>query len=280
MENLLNFCLKALGLTLLFTACGSPNQKCYKAQLSPVEKSTFANQMSHRFYQGSPQEQMLYRDALKLDDKSAALNRERGIAFLKRGIFSEYNNGYPQAEKYDPLHWQGWCGYLHLYFHRDYENAIEDFIALDSLTPNITDYPQSTSDKLMRGIAYMQLKQYENALANFDIFLKEETAAVEEKYLGSPIWAFRSCVLDSLGHHQKAIEALEHGIKVCQGENSELWFYRGKHHFLNKEFKQAKDCLNKALQQNQEGYTFHRPYVEEFLEIQEPEIQDLLAQIP
>jgi hypothetical protein len=60
--------------------------------------------------------------------------------------------------------WQGWRGYLKLFFYRDYESAIADFNATDTLTTGFTDYPQSMSVDYLRGLAYFQLGEEEKAL--------------------------------------------------------------------------------------------------------------------
>jgi len=55
-------------------------------------------------------------------------------------------------------------GYLFIYFFRDYQNAIANFNASDSLTPNHIDSPQGHSVDCGIRHSYLGAKDYENSI--------------------------------------------------------------------------------------------------------------------
>ena len=217
-------------------------------------------------------------EALAFAPDIAALHRERGIAPAKRGLKSVWPHGYDRAAELDPLNWQGYRGYLHLYFQRDYRRAIADFDALDALTPGHTDYPQSNSVHYMRGVAYMQLREYDTALDYFERWLTEETAHVEERYLGPQVWQYRAVCLDALGRGEEAEASLRRGLEVLDGESAELWYYLAERTAAAGEREAACSMLREALRQAEVGYTFSRPYVEDFYEVDAHEVRHRLGE--
>jgi len=232
--------------------------------------------MVQRYYQGSPEEQMTLRYALALDSTNADLFREQGIAWAKRGLKSQWQ-GYDVAARLAPEYWLGYRAYMHLYFNRDYKRAIEDCDVLDALTPGFTDYPQSTSVHFMRGVANMRLGEYQKGLDWFDLWLKEETENIELKYLGAPVWQYRAVCLDGLGRSEEAEASIRKGYEVCSGENAELAYYIGRRHEVRGENQKAAEFYRAALRQLKIGYSFDRPYVEEFYEVEKEEVEDRIA---
>ncbi len=227
--------------------------------------------MVQRYYQGSPEEQMTLRDALSFDPDNAALQRERGISWAKRGLLSEWK-GYDEAVRLDPINWIGWRGYMHLYYRR----AIADFDALDTLTPG-RDYPQATSDLYMRGVAYLMLEEYETALDHFDRWLAEETERVEEVYLGPSPWVYKAAALDSLGRTNEAIATLLYGLRVQEGKSAELQFYYGRYLARAGQAASAQRHFEAALRNVRIGYSLKRPYVTDFYEVEEVEIAEAMT---
>ncbi len=272
--------LAVLALALMTLGACQQTPAHYQRALSDMERADVAKVleggMVQQYYQGTAAEQMTIRYALSLDSANADLHRERGIAWAKRGLKSKWQ-GYDDAARLDPLQWQGYRGYMHLYFNRDYRRAIADFTALDSLTPGQTPYPQATSVHYMRGVAHMQLGEYATALDYFDRWLAEETVRVEEIYLGPQVWQYRAVCLDSLGRTSEAEQSLAHGLKVAEGNSGELWYYLGRRHEARGGFAEAQRHYTEALAKAKRGYTFSRPYVEEFYEVSVREIEERMG---
>src|SRR5688500_7323755 len=121
-------------------------------------------QAEKHFNQGSPENMELIETAIELDPNNSAAWRELSVPYLKRGLGHEWKPLFDKAVEIDPISWQGWRGYLKLFFYRDYEGAIQDFNATDTLTPNFTDYPQSLSVDYLRALAYLQLKDFDASI--------------------------------------------------------------------------------------------------------------------
>jgi len=155
----------------LFIVACQKKESLYKYEFSDEEKLQFAKNFISglgNYYQGSESWQFLLKDAKMLAPEIAEVHRELGIPPLKRGIISQFYAPYERAVQLDAVSWQGWRGYLFLYFYRDYDRAIKDFDELDPLTPDFVDYPQSQSIDFMRGVAYLMKDDYQKALEYFD----------------------------------------------------------------------------------------------------------------
>lgn len=185
MENLSNFCLSAVLFSLLFIGCQS-SESLYKRSFDEEEKLQYAEQFLNGmgyYYQGSVDEQFIIKEVMKHNPNHPDVHRELGIPALKRGMISEMYAPYDRSIQLDPSAWQGYRGYLFLYFYRDYERAIKDLDESDALTPNFVDYPQAQSVDFMRGTAYLMKGEYDEALRYFDKHFEYEKGEVGVKYM-------------------------------------------------------------------------------------------------
>jgi len=269
-------------LMLLITCCISISCQqttgLYKKEFTTKEKEKLAKQMPNsllrKFYQGSVSEVMVLREALMFLPRDAKLWREIGVPYGKRGMAAEFYENYGKAVKYDPLNWQGWRGYMYLYFYRDYERAIADFDSLDKLTPNFVDYPQSTSIHFMRAICYLQLDDYDKALTYWDLHLEEELKTGTEDYIDPKTFLFQGITYYKKGDLIKAQESIDRGLKHIKN-NADLWLWSAKLALHNNELDKALKALEKAQTQFDKGYYNYRRYVEEFYQMYQSDIDEL-----
>lgn len=249
----------------------------YKRTFSEEEKLKLTDQMTnglHRFYQGSVAEVMILEEAISLRPEQADLWREKGAATLKRGMAADFHEFYGKAAQYDPAGWLGYRGYMYLYFYRDYERAIKDFNTLDDLTPDIVDYPQSTSIHFMRGICYLQLGEYKKALSFWDRHLVEELRTTTEEYIDPKTYLFQGITYWKMGDFEKANSSFERGLKN-HPYNADLWLWTAKMAIQNGDSNMAKQALEKAQTQFDKEYQNYRPYVEEFFQMYQSDIDEL-----
>jgi len=254
----------------------------YKKEFTTEEKKRLAKQMPNsllrKFYQGSVSEVMVLREALTFQPKDAKLWREIGVPYGKRGMAAEFHENYGKAVKYDSLNWQGWRGYMYLYFYRDYERAIADFDSLDKLTPNFVDYPQSTSIHFMRAICYLQLEEYDKALSYWDLHINEELKTGSEDYIDPKTFLFQGITYYRKGNLVKAQESIDRGLKHIKN-NADLWLWSAKLALQNNQRQKALAALEKAQTQFDKGYYNYRSYVEEFYQMYQSDIDDLKKDI-
>ena len=159
-----------LSLILSLPSCTPSGDTRYRKTYTTEEQRQLARQLVAAVgtrNQGTPAEQMLLREARRLDPTNAAVYQQLGDPYLYRGLVTAFPNYYGKAVQLDPLAWTGWRGYLYLYNYRDYGRALADFDATDLITPGVVDYPQSTSVDYMRGVCYLRLGRYHRAIEYF-----------------------------------------------------------------------------------------------------------------
>jgi len=262
----LKYCL-SLAILLSLWACEQPTP-LYKRTFTPAEKAEIGENLIHgisTYYQGTAPRQFLLRESQMLYPDNADVYREFGAPLVKRGFAAKLHEVYAKAVELDPVAWQGWRGYLYLYFYRDYERAIYDFNTIDSLTPNFVDYPQSQSVHFMRGICYLQLDQYEQALAFFDKHIEHETAEIGFKYIDTRTFLFKAITYWKQGKLRLAKETLELGLSA-NAKNADLLYWLAKYYRETGNKRLAANYIAQAKNQYKAGYHHHRPYVEEFYE--------------
>lgn len=265
MERSLIYCLSLVFLTL---AC-APKPELYKKSLSEEEKASYSKLFLKgigRYYQGSGPERHLLAEALKLDPDESYIWREIGVPFLKRGFANGFHHFYAEAMRCDPVEWAGWRGYLYLYFYRDYERALADFHATDTLTPDFIDYPQSHSVLYMSGVCYFQLSQYEQALDYFQQHLTHEREHVGTDFMNPISFIFTYHTYLKLERREEALKVLEEGLSIHQN-NADLWFWRAQEHQKSGQYSQSASCMKKAKELFEQEFYNNRPYVEEFFQL-------------
>ncbi|AXT49663.1 hypothetical protein D1818_02065 [Aquimarina sp. BL5] len=277
MERFKIFCLSFLCSLLLMTSC-SKQPQLYKKEFDETEKKKYAKQfieglkIAHN--QGSPEEHFLIKEAILLDATFSDSYREMGASRVKRGINTETMKKYAKAVSLDPESWQGYRGYLYLYFYRDYDNAIKDFDELDELTPNFVDYPQSENIDLMRGIAYMMKKEYPKAQEYFKKFFEHESKSGDLNYIESRAFMYYGITYFETGDLEKALEKFDLGIK--NNKNADLFYWKAKTmKALHKKPLEILALIKTSKELLSQGYNSRRPYVEEFYQTYIEDIEEL-----
>ena len=282
MVKLLNYYLKVLTICGIgFLSACEQAPILYKKEFSEEENKAIANQLLNRlsrYYQGSVPEQFLLDESAKLNPVNADVHRELGVPYLKRGLPVEYEKHYADAVKYGAVDWQGWRGYIYLYFYRDYERALADFQALDVLTPNFVDYPQSTSILYMSAICYMKLGDYEQGITYFDKHIEEELRTSTEDYIDSKTFLFKGICYYKQGAFAEAEASIARGLTNAP-DNADLWFWKAKMETEKGNKTIALNAIEKAQTQFDKDYHNHRPYVEEFFQIHQADIDELREKI-
>ncbi|MFM9838848.1 MAG: tetratricopeptide repeat protein [Cyclobacteriaceae bacterium] len=266
MVKSLKFCLSLFAL-LALSNCQNPDEyKEYSISERKKMSIEYLENGEKNFGQGSPQNMELIEIAIKLDTTNAAAWRELSVPYLKRGIPHEWKQLFDKAVKIDPTVWQGWRGYLKLFFYRDYEAAIDDFNATDTLTPGFTDYPQSMSVDYLRGLAYFQLGDSQRALDYYTKYINEVTAKSGEDWVDVYAFIHRAIVFIKLNEYEKAITDLEKCLKYYSS-SSDAYYHLAAINLQLGRKQIAKEQIVKAKDLFEKGYYMHRPYVETFGQI-------------
>ncbi|MHA7057428.1 tetratricopeptide repeat protein [Aquimarina sp. M1] len=277
MERFKIFYRSVFCCALLMSSCDQ-QPELYKKEFDDAISKKYARQfikgLQGSYYQGSAEEQFLIQEAKHLDSTFSDIYREMGASRVKRGINTEAMKKYKKAVALDPESWQGYRGYLYLYFYRDYDNAIRDFDELDTLTPNFVDYPQSENIDFMRGVAYMMKKEYLKSQAYFEKFFEHESKSGDIAYVESRAFMYYGITYFETGDFDKALEKFDLGIK--HNKNADLFYWKAKTLMkLKGSSLKIKAMLEKSKQLLAQGYNSRRPYVEEFYQTYIEDIKEL-----
>jgi len=243
------------------------------------EKAADAAEFGFHFYQGKPQHMNAFAYAIELDSTNASNWRELSVTYLKRGIPHEWKSYYEKAVLNDSVTWQPWRGYLYLWFYRDYEKAIEDFNASDTLTPDFIDAPQGKSVDYWRGVAYLGLKNYKKSIIYFNKNIQQETKNGSEEWVDHKAFLFRGISYYELQDYEQAILNFDKVIKYSKDRTADANYYKAL--TLKKMNKDtlAKISAKKALDDFNSGYANKRPYVEEMKQIYREDITSLIKSL-
>jgi len=214
--------------------------------------------------QGSPESMKRIEEAIALDTTYAEAIRELSVAYLKRGIPHKWKPIFDKAVEKDAATWQPWRGYLYLWFYRDYEKAIADFNASDSLTDYI-DHPQGHSVDFWRGIAYLGLKDYENSISYWDKHITKETQDSGEDWVELEAFLYRGIAYFESGNAKKAVENFDKVIHYFK-QSADAKYYKAMI-LKNDDFAEAKLLIEDAIVDFKDGFYNNRPYVETLRQI-------------
>jgi tetratricopeptide (TPR) repeat protein len=269
-------------LTILFaSSCQRKEEIWYQKTFSPEERKELSLTLLDGIryhYQGSPACQMILQESLSYDPDNAKTHREIGVPYLKRGVASAFPHYYGKAAELDPLGWTGWRGYLYLYFYRDYERALADFNLTDTLTPNQVDYPQSISVDYMRGICYLMLDDYPNAIDYFDRHIAYETSITGFEYIDPKTLLYRGIAYLGLNQPDTAIHSFRSGLTI-DDENADLYYWLAQVQGQQGQLAKARQNLERAhIEFAKKNYN-RRYYVEEFFQTYETDLDALATQL-
>lgn len=229
------------------------------------------------FLQGSPQSMKLLEESIALDSTFAEALREYSVANLKRGMPREWKPKFDEAVYHDPYTWQGYRGYLYLWFYRDYRKAIADFDATDTLTPHV-DYPQGHSVDFWRGIAYLGLKDYDNSIAYWNKHISKETEDSGEDWVELEAFLYRGIAYYESGDNNMAIDNFDKVIQYFKN-SADAKYYKALILWQNKDIKQAKKLIEEAILDYESGYFNNRAYVETLRQLYPQDLQNLKENI-
>lgn len=232
---------------------------------SVEERNTLSDQLlekSWHTYQGSVQNMNLLEAAVRLNPCNHEAWRELSIPYLKRGYPDKWFAHYDKAVKCGATEWVGARGHDFLYFYRDYERALQDFNALDTITPNFTDYPQATSDLYLRGLCYYGLEDYEKCLNFIQRCIEEQDNGPGGlDFLDPHVYLFEGLAHLQLGNYNAAEKSFENGLKLFD-QSADLNFHLARTKWKLGEKNKARELLKKGKHCFEIGYYHKHGYVE------------------
>jgi tetratricopeptide (TPR) repeat protein len=211
-------------------------------------------------------------EAVAMDPNNCDALRELSVAYLKRGLINDWKIKFDKAVKCDPKIWVPWRGYLYLQFYRDYEKAIVDFDASDTLTPNFTDAPQGQSVDYWRGLAYLGLKDYDNSIQYLNRYIDEVTEENGEDWAEPTAFLYRGIAYYENNNPEAALKDFDKMILYNKNKTADGSYYKALILFEANKCEEADKELNTAIENFNLGYYNKHYYTEVLRQIY---IQDL-----
>ncbi|WP_437370046.1 tetratricopeptide repeat protein [Maribacter litoralis] len=229
------------------------------------------------FRQGSVAFQNGIAEAVAIDSTYEPGVYELSVADLKRGLPHKWLPQYNKAVKLNPVQRIPWRGYLYLWFYRDYEKAIADFNASDTITSYL-DYPQGHSVDFWRGIAYLGAKDYDNSIAYWDKHITKETEDSGEDWVELEAFLYRGIAYFESGNTKKANENFDKVIQYFTS-SADAKYYKAQLLLNEGHKKAALNMIEDAIVDFNNGYYNNRAYVETLRQIYLLDLEELKSKI-
>jgi len=164
-------------------------------------------------------------------------------------------------------------GWVLLYYYRDYTKALEVLEAYDALTPENGDWPMGECLYYLKGLAYMQLHDYDRAINMFNLSIKNSTLELGEDWVDYQVFLNKGLSLFYKKDYKAGILEFRNAIKN-NDECAEAYYYIGLCQIELQYNELACSNLNTANQLIKQGYKSSDPYIELFHEIYEEEVKE------
>ena len=212
----------------------------------------------------------------KIKKKTANLYRGYSVQNTKNGNYHEAISALEKAMMIDNKEVSAYYGWVLLYYYRDYTKALNILELCDQFTPNFSDTPVGENIHYLKGLAQMQLQEYEKAVEQFNIYILETTSNVGEDWVDVYTFVNKGRSLAQLNKHQEAILTYDKAIKHYSN-CTEAYYWKGISLSQIQKPQLACDNLQHALDLIQKGYKSSNAYVELFHEIYKQDISMQIA---
>lgn len=175
--------------------------------------------------------------------------------------------------------WQPYRGYNYLWFYRDYNKAIADFDASDTLTPNFTDAPQGHSVDYWRGIAYLGLRDYEKSISYFDKYLTQITEESGEDWAEPTAFLYRGIAYYEKRNFEEALKDFDKLLFYNKDRSADGKYYKALILKEKEDCETARQLLAEAETDFANGYYNNRHYVETLYQIYPQDFEKLNTEL-
>lgn len=169
---------------------------------------------------------------------------ELSVQNTKNGNYLEAISALETAVQMDPTV-NGYYGWVLLYYYHDYERALAALEKFDALTPGFSDAPVGEDIHFLKGLCYMQMKKYSEAIEKFDIYINETTKSHGEDWVDLYTYVYKGICLHRLGMFNEAVADYDKTIKYYK-DCTEAYYYRAIAKFALDESAEACENLRKA----------------------------------
>ena len=228
---------------------------------SPPEKAEFWYQMRKNKRQGSVWKQWALKKSIQADSTFHKAYMQKSVAFNKRGQYHEGFKLLNKAVEISPVVHLGYRGYVKLYMLHDFKGAIDDFLRLDPLTPEVTDAPWGEDIYHVIGLSYQQLGELDSAKIYYDRSIQKKTALLGEEWVDVKTFFYCGLVELELRNYKASIDLFNKATPYSK-TFSEAYYYRGlAYQKLNNPIAACANFQESHAYFSQ-GYAMSNPYYE------------------
>ncbi|ELR73229.1 Tetratricopeptide repeat family protein [Fulvivirga imtechensis AK7] len=274
MEKLLTY---SLSIFLFITAGCHQKQGIRFDHLSDEEKSAKLQELDsikNYYYQGSRIKQALFDTLMVLDPLNADYLQEKSVTHSKIG---DYHVAIPlleKAEELNPSETLYYYSWLMTNLYKDYEKALIKLQKYDDLTPEEVDYAWGENVNFLKGKMHQQLKQYDQALQEYDYYISSEGEENVDIY----VFVYRGITHMENGRYKDALADFEKMLTLYD-KSSMAYYYKGITHLQLADTASALEALLHAKTLLEKGYKKTDPYKEVYNEVHLMQVEDKLAEL-
>ncbi|MEM6719212.1 MAG: tetratricopeptide repeat protein [Bacteroidota bacterium] len=239
-----------------------------------VKKAEMWFKIQQQYLQGSIEEQAALDSCIKYNHEFADAYAEKSVSYNKRGnhaVGFQYLN---KAVELEPKVHLGYRGFVKLYMMRDYEGALEDYLRLDTLTPNFQDAPWGEDIYKVIGLTYLQLQEYELSKKYLDKSIKTISEKDGEDWVDSETFLYRAIVSYIQKDYDTAISYCDTLLKH-NPQYPEAHFYKAKSLINMNKRDEAKKELLLSMQEFKDNNARKSPYYEVPFQLYMSDLEDL-----
>lgn len=272
MDGLLKYFLSGTFIFLLFYSCDKlPLEYRLSYNYTKTEQDSLRRRIEReiRFtYEGSALREAKMDTLAAIDSEREDYDRRKALSLARMG---DYHLAFPLIEKAiqkDPLNALYFVGWEMLYLYRDYERAMEYFTYYDDISPGV-DYVWGENIHYLKGLAYKQMRLYDQAVEEFDKCIIHEGRRTDTYvYVYRGIANLRNeCLEDAIMDFDKALRIDEKCTMAL--------LYKGETYINMNDLDLAKQFLTEAKELLKRGIKKTHPYVEVFDEVHLYQVDDL-----
>jgi tetratricopeptide (TPR) repeat protein len=220
-------------------------------------------------YEGSLLRQSKLDTLIAINPEKEEYYRRKSFAHTRIG---DYHLAFPLIQKavqLDPFNALYFAGWQLLYMYRDYDRALDYYTYYDDINPGV-DYIRGENVNFLKGLAYKQKGNYDEAVKEFDLCILHEKEGVSEYvYVYRGIANLKNeCLEASLEDFDIALEKFPNCTMA--------YVYKGEALINLNRLNEAETELLKARKLLSKGVKKNHPYVEVFDEVHLYQVDELL----
>tara|TARA_B100000809_G_scaffold34084_1_gene29903 strand:+ start:12830 stop:13681 length:852 start_codon:yes stop_codon:yes gene_type:complete len=195
----------------------------------------------------------------------------------KNGNYNIAIEALEKAVKLEPEDGSAYYGWVLLYYYRDYEKALSVLEQCDAYTPGFSDAPMGDDIHYLKGLCHFQMKHYQTALDEFDIYINNMARTHGEGFVNVYTFIQKGRCLKALGRFDESILSYKKAIKYYK-KCTEAYYFMGLTQLEMNEKDSACLNFNFALDLIKKGHKSSDTYVEYFHEIYTLEIERSISE--